>query len=172
MTSAERPEHAPHDLGNAPSNAGIHLVEHQRIYLCHSAGNGLNGETQPRQFAARGDFGQWTRRRTRIGCNQEINLFHAMRSPFRARSQRNLESPPRHRQVLHLRADLLGEFTRGTLALLRQTSGNRTIGLLGHCLALRQLLRAGTATEFFQPALEPRESLRNAIRGDTVFARC
>ena len=112
-------------------------------------------------------------RRTRIRCNQELDLFQTVRAvrlePARAqpRSARLPWPGPASARVTR-RVELLG----GACALLRQPLRDLPIGLLGRELALRRA-PPGSPHRRVREALRSSvcEGLWEALGADAVFAR-
>src|SRR5690554_1104195 len=76
--AAQRSEQATDHFGRAAANTHVYFIKHQR-----GGGGGLGdhhlyGKADARQFATGSNFGQWACGLSRVGADQELDVFHAM----------------------------------------------------------------------------------------------
>ena len=110
MAGAEVGQALPHRNRRGPSDAGIHLVEHQRVRgLREHQAHGQHGAGQ---FATAGHACQRQQRRARVGCQQERHVVTRIVGPHV-----HGDIGVRHRQppqvVLHLFGQLAGALPAG-----------------------------------------------------------
>src|SRR5881409_2020710 len=77
---AELRELAADALGHGPADPGVDLVEDERCAALLGGGQGLQGEHDPRELAARGDAGERPRLLAWIGREEELDLVPALRA--------------------------------------------------------------------------------------------
>ena len=94
-----------HRFGNAAADACVHFVENQRGHLGVLAGNDLNRQANPRQFAARCHFVQRLEAAAFVGGYLVLDVFQAVLGRLR-RQQFDMEFRAFHGQLLHMRRSL------------------------------------------------------------------
>src|SRR5439155_10412852 len=77
---AELRELAADGLGHGAADPGVDLVEDERRAALLGGGQGLQGEHDPRQLAARGDAGERARLLTGVRREEELDLVPALRA--------------------------------------------------------------------------------------------
>src|SRR6266566_329748 len=150
---AEPAELAADDLGHGAADAGIDLVEDERGAPLLGGGEGLEGEHDARQLAARGHAGERARLLARVRREEELDLVPALgaeRAPL-GLGETRLEARAGERERLELRGQRAGQVPRHPPPLDREPArplGGGAPGRLGCGLALHhRLAPALDATE-------------------------
>ena len=154
----------PDRLGHRAADAGIDLVEDQRLRRAELAGGDGDRQRDARQLAARRHLADRPRRAARDGRDQEADFFQAARRRLRQRLQRHLEAAALHAQALHrLRDGLAPAAARPCVRALASAARLRQVGLLRRLLgALRAQpgrAAASSARKFVLPAGQQRRQL-------------
>ncbi len=163
-------EHPADDLGHAPADPSIHLVEDQRRHLGHRGGDGLDRQTETRKLATRSHLGQRAQSGPGVGGHQQLHLLQTVRAARLHGRERDLEAPAGHGQPLHLLGHALAQFRSGAQAFARQPLRGLPVGLRRRDFLLLQLLRASRTAQRFETFLQPHQGLRQVLRHDTVLA--
>ena len=106
--------HQPADgFGHGAADAGIDLVEDQRLRRAQLAGGDGDGQRDARQLAARGHLAHRPRRAAGMAGHQESRrLPGPLARGLRQRLQRHFEAAALHAQALHGLRDGLGQLRR------------------------------------------------------------
>src|SRR5438093_2180624 len=120
---AELRELAADGFGHGAADSGVDLVEDQRRAALLCGGQGLEGEHDPRQLAARGDPGERARLLAGVRREEELDLVPAFRPEGPALAEADGEAGVLERERRQLEAEIALELARDAPALDRQPAG-------------------------------------------------
>src|SRR3989454_1569150 len=162
---AEPAELAADDLGHGAADAGIDLVEDERGAPLLGGGEGLEGEHDARQLAARGHAGERARLLARVRREEELDVVPALgaeRAPL-GLGEAGLEARAGERQRLELRDQRARQIARHSPPLDREPArplGGGAPGRLGRGLELHHpLAPARDAVELGHQLVAPADQV-------------
>ena len=121
----QRAEHPAHAVGDGAADAGVHLVEYQRLPGAIGRRERLEPQHHPRQLAARRRFRQRAGLLAGIRGEVELDLVDTARAPALGGQRRvretGLHASMRHRQALEHPGQLFAQRSRRALPLLGQS---------------------------------------------------